>query len=333
MDSAAPQSAGLGNIVVPSRGDEPTLGIDARQEPESQFTEVSGLSIDDVWRDAEAGCIDLTRAELARVLLSIGTKYNFGLAPGVQATRAQTGAFWRSLQLRELALAHACALGRDTAWQQFLARYREPLTQAAIGVSGSASLGKELADSLYSEIFGLTSRDGQRRSPLASYAGRGSLMGFLRATLAQRHVDHHRRTVRETTLEGKDFAAATPAPVLASEILARLGKALTTILRTLEAEERFLLSAWFLDQRTLSDIAGVLHVHEATVSRKVKRLTSRLHKDLLENLQASGMSGPAAEEALGADPRDLNINLRSLLQSSPLATFQEQGGLPGPEEA
>jgi RNA polymerase sigma-70 factor, ECF subfamily len=333
VDSAAPQSAGLSNIVVSSRGDEPALGIDARQEPESQFSEVSGLSIDEVWRDAEAGCVDLTKAELARVLLSIGAKYNYGLASGVQATREQTGAFWRSLQLRELALAHACALGRDTAWRRFLARYREPLTQAAIGLSGSASLGHELADSLYSEIFGLTSRDGERRSPLASYAGRGSLMGFLRTTLAQRHVDHHRRTVRETNLDGKDFAAATPARVFPSEILARLGKALTATLRTLEAEERFLLSAWFLDQRTLNDIAGVLHVHEATVSRKIKRLTSRLHKELLENLRASGMSGHAAAETLGVDPRDLNINLRSLLQSSPPSTFPEQGGLPEPEQA
>ncbi len=323
-----PQSAGAEHLVASSGSEDRVLEASVLQEPESLFTQISGLPIDDFWREAGADCVDLTKAELAGVLLAIGAKYHYGLAPEVQATRRQVCAFWRSLQLRELALAHACALGRDTAWQQFLARYREPLTRAAIGITGSASLGQELADSLYSEMFGLTGRDGERRSPLASFAGRGSLLGFLRTTLAQRHVDHHRRTHRESPIEEKDFAAATPDPVPTAGTLSGLGKSLTAALQSLEAEERFLLSSWFLDQRTLHEIAKVLRVHEATVSRQLKRLTSRLHKELLKNLQASGMSRRAAEEALGIDPRDLTINLRSLLQYSPPAAFLEQGELP-----
>lgn len=333
MDSAAPQSAGINDPVVVSAGsDDRVPDVCAVQEPESYFTQISGLAIIDFWREAGADSLDLTTAELAGILLAIGDKYHFGLPPEVQTTRAHVCAFWRSLQLRELALAHACALGRDAAWQLFLARYREPLARAAIGMTGSASLGQELADSLYSEVFGLTGRDGQRRSPLASYAGRGSLMGFLRATLAQRHVDHHRRTHRETPLEGRDFAAATPASVPAEGILSGLGKSVTATLESLEAEERFLLSSWYLDQRTLNEIAHVLRVHESTVSRKLTRLTSRLHKQLLKNLQASGMSRHAAEEALGTDPRDLNINLRSLLQYTLPAAFLQQGELPDREK-
>jgi RNA polymerase sigma-70 factor (ECF subfamily) len=130
--------------------------------------ELSGLMIDELWREADAESVTFGKDELATVLLAIGAKYNYGLAPGVEATRAQVGAFWRTLQLRKLALAHACALGRDVAWRQFMAIYREPLTHAAIGITGSAVMGKELADSLYSEIFGITERDGQRRSPLPS---------------------------------------------------------------------------------------------------------------------------------------------------------------------
>jgi RNA polymerase sigma-70 factor (ECF subfamily) len=142
------------------------LEVDTVQEPESHFTEISGLTVDDLWREAEADGVDLQKQELAQALLAIGAKYNYGLASGVHATRAQIAAFWRALHLRELALAQACALGRDAAWQQFLARYRQPLTQAAIALTGSVSLGQELADSLYSQMFGLSSRDGQRRSPL-----------------------------------------------------------------------------------------------------------------------------------------------------------------------
>jgi len=86
-------------------------------------------------------------------------------------------------------MAHACALGRDAAWQQFTVHYKELLPQAAIGITGSAALGYELADSLYSAMFGLTERDGERRSPLVYYSGRGS---FCAPRLAQRRVDHRR---------------------------------------------------------------------------------------------------------------------------------------------
>jgi RNA polymerase sigma-70 factor (ECF subfamily) len=96
-------------------------------------------------------------------------------------------------------------------------------------------------------------------------------------------------------------------------------------LGSLTPEERFLLSAYFLDQRTLLEIAQMIRVHEATVSRRVSGLTARIRKDLLRNLQATGMSRRAAEEALGTDPRDLSINLRTLLQASRPAAFLQQG--------
>ncbi|MGA3025023.1 MAG: sigma-70 family RNA polymerase sigma factor [Bryobacteraceae bacterium] len=302
-------------------------------EPESQLAELSSLTIEELYRAADAESVGLTKHELAGALLAIGIKCNYGLAPGVHANRVQVGAFWRALQLRDLALAQACALGRGVAWQRFLSRYREPLTQAAIGITRSATSGSELADSLYSEMFGLTERDGQRRSPLTSYSGRGSLMGFLRATLAQRNAGQHRRTSREVPLAVEDLPAASPAPTPSANVLSRLGDSLAATLLSLTAEERFLLSAWFLDRRTLAEIAQVLRVHESTMSRRIKRLTSSLRKGLLANLQKSGLSRPAAEEALGTDPRDLNINLRSLLQASSPAAFLQQGGSAELEQA
>ncbi len=277
-----------------------------------------------MWELAHADAVDLSVEELARLLATIGDKYNYGLPAGVSATRAQIGAFWRTLHLEDLALAHACALGREAAWREFMTRYRGPLTRAAIAITGSAAAGEELADSLYSEMFGLTERDGRRRSPLGGYSGRGSLMGFLRATLAQRNVDRHRRSHRETSLAGVDLPAASRSPIPAPEVVTRLREALMATLSLLAAEERFILSAWFLDQRTLLEISKIIGVHEATVSRRVQRLTSRLHKELLNGLRASGMSRAAAEEALGTDPRDLDINLRSLLQASRSDAFPEK---------
>jgi RNA polymerase sigma-70 factor (ECF subfamily) len=325
LDAASPRSVQLPRLSVSSEGDEQPLKLDGLQEPERRLKELSGLEIDELYRESDAASLDLKPDELATVLLHLGLRHNYGIPPGAAATRAQIAAFWRGLQLQDLALAHACALGREVAWQQFIARFREPLIQTAISLTGSAAMGQELADSLYAELFGLTKRGEQRRSPLAYYSGRGSLKGFLRATLAQRNVDHHRRSRRETSITDDDLPAAAPAPTPSHDVLARLRRCLAAALGSLSPEEQFLLSACFLDRRTLLEISHILRVHEATVSRRLQRLTARLHKDLVKNLRSSGMSKAAAEEALGTDPRDLDLNLRTLLQTSQGGAFLQQG--------
>ena len=95
-------------------------------------------------------------------------------------------------------------------------------------------------------------------------------------------------------------------------------------LRELAPEDRFLLSCYFLDRQTLLQISQTIRVHEATVSRRLKRLLADLRQHLLHNLQSGGLSKRAAEEALGTDPRDIEINLRSLLQISQTASFSDR---------
>jgi RNA polymerase sigma-70 factor (ECF subfamily) len=270
----------------------------------------------------------LERAQFNEILESVATAQNFGLAPGTKASRQQQASYFRSARLADLVLARASAKGHPGAWEHFIALYRQPLTRAAIAITGSETLGRELADQLYAELYGLMTRDGVRRSPLDSYKGRGSLMGWLRTTLAQRHVDHHRRTRRELPLDdpadGYEPQAAVSEPQKPAAELLLLGNAIEEALHQLAAEERFLLASYYLDERTLLEIAPLLHVHEATVSRKLHRVTGDLRKQIVRNLQAQGLSKPAAQEALGADPRDLNLNLKKILQITSLNAFQEK---------
>jgi RNA polymerase sigma-70 factor (ECF subfamily) len=103
-----------------------------------------------------------------------------------------------------------------------------------------------------------------------------------------------------------------PEPRAVSQVLA----ALKETLGILEAEERFLLSAWFLDRRTLLEISRIIRVHEATVSRRMQRLTSRLRTQLLDRLQANGMSRPRRGGGIG------NRSARCRHQSAePVASF------------
>jgi RNA polymerase sigma-70 factor (ECF subfamily) len=268
------------------------------------------------------------RDDFDRILLEAGTAWNFGLAEGAAPTQRQQAAFFRGLCLDDLVLARACAAGNECAWEHFVAQHRQPLIRAAIAITGSETLGRELADQLYAELFGLNTREGERRCPLLSYRGRGSLMGWLRTTLAQRHVDHHRRNRRlkslDDPLEEMDAPAADLAPETPAAELSQLERAIEDALRGRDAEERFLLAAYYLDGQTLLQIARVLGVHEATVSRKLKRATEDTRKQVLRNLERSGLSRRAAVEALGADPRDLNVNLKKLLQNSQTEAFKEQ---------
>lgn len=280
----------------------------------------------ELWQKAGAQQIELAEIEFAEALETIGAKDNFALDPGIQASAKQREAFWRALHLEELAIARGCALGREAAWECFLARYREPLTRIAIEMTGAASSGEELANSLYSELFGLTEREGNRCSPLLRYSGRGSLIGWLRAVLAQRRVNLYRRTSRETTLDDNLDPPAPAAEPANFEQLEKLRPSLEFAIAALCAEERFLLSAYYLDMRTLDELSLVLRVHEATVSRKLKRATEHVRKELLKALTARGLNRRAAEETLGTDPRDVDLNLRKLLQDPDPATISNKEG-------
>src|SRR6185312_3671730 len=280
-----------------------TLGLELG--PEKRL--LSEMLGEELWRAAGAELVEVSRAEFAEALETIGLRDNYGLDSEKHANERQREVFWRALHLEELVLARGCALGRESAWRRFLAQYREPLIRAAV------------------DMTGLTAREGQRWSPLLGYSGRGSLMGWLRAILAQRRVNLYRKTGRETELGEIELAAVvSETPDL--ERVEDLRLAIKKTLSEASAEERFLLSAYYLDEHTLHEISRVLRVHEATISRKLKRATERLRKELLRILRARGLSRRAAEEALGTDPRDVDINLRKLLQKSDGEPICDQDG-------
>ena len=272
---------------------------------------------------AKAGCdrVGLTRESFSTILVEVGTKYG-------TKSEGETRSFLLSLRVDELALARACAAGENSAWEIFLTRYREKLYLSALRIAREDSAARELADTLYADLYGTTTRDGQRVSKLASYTGRGSLEGWLRTVLAQEYVNRYRRTKRLVSLEeeseeGIQFRAPDPEPVTAADT--RLSRATDQALAELPAEDRTVLSAYYLDGRTLAEIARMLGVHESTISRKLDKLAKSLRKQIVAALTKGGMSRRQAEEALEVDVRDLQVDIRrSLAQETAPAPFSEK---------
>jgi RNA polymerase sigma-70 factor (ECF subfamily) len=271
---------------------------------------------------ADSGCekIGLTRDSFAAILCEVAAKY---LPAG--ANQSEARAFLLTLRIDELALARACAAGHNAAWELFLIRYREKLYQSALRIAREDSAARDLADTLYAELYGITTRDGERASKLASFTGRGSLEGWLRTVLAQEFVNRYRRTKRLVSLDeenedGAQYAATLPEPVTSPD--SRLEFATDAALTSLSSEDRMVLASYYLDGRTLAEIARMLGVHESTISRKVDKLAKSLRKKILTSLMQQGMVRRQAEEALEVDVRDLRLDIRrNLMQESPPATF------------
>jgi RNA polymerase sigma-70 factor, ECF subfamily len=259
----------------------------------------------------------------AAILCDVAAKY----LPEA-GSESEARIFLQSLRVEELALARACANGDNSAWEIFLIRYREKLYQVALRIAREDSAARDLADSLYAELYGVSTREGQRVSKLASFTGRGSLEGWLRTVLAQEFVNRYRRTKRLVSLdeqieEGAQFAAREPEP--GSSGNSRVESCTDAALAELSSEDRLVLAAYYLDGRTLAEVARMLGVHESTISRKVDKLAKSLRKKIVAGMMRQGVDRRAAEEALELDVRDLQVNIRRTLgQESPGAAFLEK---------
>jgi RNA polymerase sigma-70 factor (ECF subfamily) len=273
---------------------------------------------------AKASCeqIGLSEQSFSEILMEVGGRYSASASAGELRT------FFLSLRVDELALARACAAGNNSAWEIFLTRFREKLYLAALRIAREDSAARDLADSLYADLYGTMTRDGQRVSKLASYTGRGSLEGWLRTVLAQEYVNRYRRTKRLVSLEeeseeGIQFSA--PEAQASATADTRLEQATDAVLAQLPPEDRAVLGAYFLDGRTLAEIARMLGVHESTISRKLDKLAKSLRKHILAGLTRRGMSRRQAEEAIEVDVRDLKVDIRrSLAQDSPSGSFSKK---------
>jgi RNA polymerase sigma-70 factor (ECF subfamily) len=265
---------------------------------------------------AAGGCekVGLTHDTFAAILSEVAAKY---LSSSASSAEART--FLQTLRVEELALARACAQGHNHAWEVFLTRYREKLYQAALRIAREDSAARDLADTLYAELYGTSTRHGERVSKLASFTGRGSLEGWLRTVLAQEFVNRYRRTKRLVSLdeESRRTASQFAAPPTRSRTALRRTRAWNrrprfALGRAFQRRPHGARIAYYLDGRTLAEVAGMLGVHESTISRKVDKLAKFLRKEDSGNGHdpAGDRTAVEAEEALEVDVRDLRVDIR-----------------------
>jgi RNA polymerase sigma-70 factor, ECF subfamily len=243
-------------------------------------------------RAAAPAAWNLSRAEFETALeRSVAQRFFSASAqPDVKAMEK----YLEGLHHGDLALACACSAGSAAAWDHFVAQFRPELYRAAGAIAGDAK-AHELADSLYADLYGLRESEGQRKSLFDYFHGRSKLATWLRAVLAQRHVDTIRRERRSEPLEDERGREHPQVAASASrgarpggeapdpnrvKYLALLQAAVAAALNALEPHDRLRLACYYADERTLAEIGKMLGEHEATVSRRLERTRRELRKQV-----------------------------------------------------
>ena len=249
-----------------------------------------------------------------------------GFAAAVYASWHKHGAesdaeqYTGALRLRDLALAAACAQGLEPAWRQFFEELRAPLRAAGRALAGER--GEELADGLFGELY-------QERERLASFAGRSSLAGWLRAVLYQTFIDLVRAEKKQVSLEEREeageVAAAppTPDPVEQADYEQIAQAALEAALALLPPRQKLLLDFYYFHGLTLREAAALVGVHEATASRELERARAALKKNLTGILRKEHRLREHEVTRCLYEAARAGLEIRSSLQDRGASTVQK----------
>jgi RNA polymerase sigma-70 factor (ECF subfamily) len=219
--------------------------------------------------------------------------------------------YLESLHIQDLALAVACRSGSEAAWDHFVALFRPRLYTAARAVGGKDESAREIADSLYAELYGLEERRGERRSLFSYFHGRSSLVTWLRSVLAQRCVDRYRQSSRLESLEAEVVdqlpSTAHPVPVdpIGERYLSLASRAVAETIATLEDTDRLRLAYYYAQGLKLAEIGRLMKEHESTVSRKLERtrreIKARVERSLRQDHGLTEAQIQVCYEALTSD--------------------------------
>jgi RNA polymerase sigma-70 factor len=251
-------------------------------DPLAEFLVSHAEAIVRLHRRGNADGFGLTPADLGTALHRSVHAWNPAAKP------AEIDEYLDKLRADDFVLAIACAHGNERAWEGFVEKYRPVLYGAAHALTRDEVDARELADSLWADLYGMDANAEQRRSLLRYYGGRSSLGTWLHAVLARHFVDLTRASARTRPLESRPNEPATegdPADPDRFRYVNALSTALSEALRALESRDRLRLGYYYLENLTLREIARMLGEHPSSVSRRLQQTRGELKRQVESSLR------------------------------------------------
>ncbi|HYW98518.1 MAG TPA: sigma-70 family RNA polymerase sigma factor, partial [Candidatus Elarobacter sp.] len=158
---------------------------------------------------------------------------------------------------------------------------------------------------------------GSERSLFRYFHGRSTLKTWLRAVLAQRHIDTIRAGRRFEDLGEDESGDGQPKTPLGTQLqpvdphrdryVASFTSALQMALERLEPQEKQRLRLYYAEEKTLAEIGRLLGEHESSVSRRLDRVRRDL-RQAVEDILRQGI-GAANGSAVQPGLSDAEIAL------------------------
>jgi RNA polymerase sigma factor (sigma-70 family) len=242
---------------------------------------------------------------------------------GRQPQPGEVDAYLSALHLEDLALASACMDGNEEAWEHFVLEQRPLLYRAADALDPTGG-ARDLADSLYADLFGFREGADARGSLFRYFHGRSSLTTWLRAVLAQRHVDRLRANRRMAPLPDEESPAAIPSPQPAIDVdrdryLGLIQQALGQTIASLPPRDRLRLACYYSQEMTLAETGRILGEHEASSSRHLARTRRAIRAEVERRLRnEQGLTDPEIARCFECVTEDVGaLDLRHLIDAVP----------------
>jgi RNA polymerase sigma-70 factor (ECF subfamily) len=218
----------------------------------------------------------------------------------------------------DLYLASSCAAGDPAA----LAAFDHGVLSQSVAVLRRMGLSDSRVEEVIQVVrTKLLVADDGRPPLLASYAGRGALVGWVR-TVTRRTALSMRRNKDEQIGEEKESGGVEDMPLPADMELdyiktryrAEFKQAVEDAIATLGAEQLKVLRLHYTDRLSIDSIAALLHVHRATAARWIRAAADTVRTETRRLLhERLRLSAGELDSLAGLVQSQLHLSLDRLL--------------------
>jgi RNA polymerase sigma-70 factor (ECF subfamily) len=262
------------------------------------------------------------------------------------AGNAEIKEFVDSLRADDLCLIIACEKGDETAWGDLVLNFDSSVKSAAYKFAKNKEDTEDLAGSIWAELHGLrVDKQGNKKSKLAYYSGKGSLAGWLRAVTNQLAIDKFRKMKRivqteddrefenlaQESSENTDYKTVVSKTENPEDIYSEteaqkdIVAALQTAIADLDDEDRLMMKLYYFEDLKLKDIAATFGFHEATASRKLVRIQNAIRKSVEKTLKEKhGWNETEVKKYLSETAEKLGMNLEKMFTALIFLIFVQE---------